>query len=257
MSEDRSRRAFLASLSAVGTASLAGCTGERPPMEPQLPRRALEEGGWEHADRIDERTRETVELAGIERNVEFQIRGDVYENPRPAERVRRQFNVDAPPFEPPPAQFMPMKVDMDPSLHRLSGISNRLNQRLLNQLDERLMDQLREDGFQDVRRVSEGDLDIRHAGTAVHRRYRASYQYDRQRTEVQGQPVTVEPGTFDIEAQLAVWPYEGLLAVAGGAYPGESGVLDVTVSGETRELELGLQYREYRRSVRELITLLR
>lgn len=257
MSDNHSRRTFLGAVATAATASVAGCTGEKPPMEPRIPRSALEEDGWEHVDEIDERTREQIELAGIERTVEFQARGDMYENTRPEQQVRQQFNLENPPFEPPPAQFMPMKVDMDPSLHRLSGISNRINQRLLNRLDEEIMDQLREDGFRNVRRVSEDDLDVRHAGTAVHRRYRAVYEYDRQRTEIQGQPVVVEPGTFEIEAQLAVWPYDGLLAVAGGGYPGESGELDVTVNGDTRELELELQPREYRRSVRELITLLR
>lgn len=256
MSDDVSRRAFLGAVTTAATAALAGCTGgDRPPLEPRVPQRALEEDGWRHVDDIEERVREDIELPVVEPTVEVHMRGTVYANPRPTERVSQQFDVGTLPFQPPPAQFVPMKMETDPPVHRLTGVSNTLNEQLLDQIEERAMEQLGDNGLRNLRRVDEGDLDIDAADTAVHRRYRGEYTYGRTRTEIAGRPVTVEPGTFEIEAQLAVWPYEGLLAVAGGAYPGEPSTVELTVDDTTREVDLGLRPRQYRQSVRELTTL--
>lgn len=255
MSEN-TRRAFLGTVTTVATAALAGCTGgDRPPLEPHVPERALEADGWRHVEDIEERAREDVELPVVEPTVEMRMRGTVYANPRPTQRVSQQFDVENLPFQPPPAQFIPMKMETDPPVHRLTGVSNTLNEKLLDRIEERAMEQLGDNGLQNLRRVDEGSLDIDAADTAVHRRYRGEYRYGRTRTEIAGQPVTVEPGTFEIEAQLAVWPYDGLLALAGGAYPGESGSVVLTADETTRDVALQLRPQQYRRSVRELTTL--
>jgi hypothetical protein len=254
MSKNYLRRAFLASATTAATAALAGCTGgEQPPLDPRVPEQALQEDGWRHLEEIEERTQETIELAMVEQTVELHLKGDTYANPRPTERVSQRF--EEPPTQIPPAQFVPMKMETDPPLHRLTGVSNTINQQLIDQIEQRAMSQLGGSGLQNLRRVAEDELDIDAAGNAVHRRYRAEVEYTRNQIQISGRQVTVEPGTFQIEAQLAVWPYEGLLALAGGAYPGESGTIELTAGGSTQTVDLGLEPQFYRESVRELTTL--
>lgn len=254
MSREPSRRAFLGTVTTAAAAALAGCAGgEQPPLEPRVPERALQEDGWRHVDDFEERTRETVEVAMVEQSVEIHAKGKMYANPRPTERVSQRFR--NPPFQPPPAQFTPMKMETDPPVHRLTGVSNTVNEQLMDQIEKQAMDELGSGNLRNLRRVDEGELDIEAAGAAVHRRYRGEVVYERNQTEIDGQPVTVEPGAFEVEAQLAVWPYEGLLALAGGGYPGESGTFEVTAGGSTQEVDLGLEPQFYRDSVRELTTL--
>lgn len=254
MPEETSRRAVLGAVTTAAATALAGCTGgEQPPLEPRVPERALREDGWRLMDEFEERTRETVEVAMVEQRVELHAKGKMYANPRPAERVGQRF--EDPPFQPPPAQFSPMKMETDPPVHRLTGVSNTVNEQLVDQMEKRAMDELGGSELRNLRRVDEGELDIDAAGTAVHRRYRGEVVYERTRTEIRGQPITIEPGSFEVEAQLAVWPYEGLLAIAGGAYPGESGTIEATVDGSTRTVDLGLEPEFYRDSVRKLTTL--
>jgi hypothetical protein len=257
MPENTSRRAFLGAATTAATAALAGCLGggEQPPLEPQVPASALEEDGWRHVDDIEQRTREPVQLGPVEQTVEIRARGKVYANPRPIQRVRQQLGLENPPFQPPPAQFFAMKMQTDPPVHRLTGVSNTLNEQLLDQAESQAMSEFGGERIQNLRRVDQGELDIEAAGTAVHRRYRGEAVYERNQTQIQGQPVVLEPGTFDIEAQLSLWSDEGLVAIAGGAYPGEPGTIDLTANGSTQTVELGLRPQQYRQSVRELTTL--
>lgn len=258
MTETVSRRAVLGAVATAGVASLAGCLGgEQPSLEPRVPEDALREDGWRHVEDIEERVEQTVEVFVVEQDVEMHLRGKAYENPRPAQRAAQALGVENPPFQPPPAQFVPIKMETDPPVHRLSGLSNTLNEQILDQIENRAMDQLGGSGIRNVRRVSEDELDIAAAGKAVHRRYRGEYVYPESETEVQGRSVTLESGTFEIESQLAVWSYEGLLAITTGTYPGETGTIDLSVGGSTQTVDLGLRPQLYRQSVRELTTLVR
>jgi hypothetical protein len=254
MSKRHSRRAVLAAATTAATAALAGCAGgEQPPLDPRVPENALEGDNWRHLQAIEERTQETVEVAMVEQTVKLHLKGDVYANPRPVERVSQRF--EQPPMQPPPAQFVPMKMRTDPPVHRLTGVSNTLNEQLIDQVEQRAMSELGSNDLQNLRRVDEDEIDIEAAGSAVHRQYRAEVEYARDQVEVSGRQVTIEPGTFQIEAQLALWPYEGLLALAGGAYPGEPGTIELTANGSTQSVDLGLEPQFYRESVRNLTTL--
>lgn len=256
MPENTSRRAFLAAAGTAVSGALAGCLGgEQPPLEPRVPQQALREDGWRQVDSFEERAREEIDAPVVQPTVEIHSKGKMYANPRPIERATQQFDVDEPPFQPPAAQFMAAKAETDPPLHRLTGVSNTLNEQLIDQLEQQAMSEIGSGRVRNVRRVDEGELDIEEAGEAVHRRYRAEAVYPEDQTEINGQPVTVESGTFELEAQLAMWPYEGLLAVSGGAYPGESGTIELSPRDQTREFDLELQPQYYRESVRELITL--
>lgn len=219
-----------------------------------MPEDALREDGWRRVDEVEQRVREQVDLPIVQPTVEMHMRGTVYANPRPVERATRQFGVEDPPFQPPPAQFTPMKMRTSPPVHRLTGVSNTLNEQLIDQIESRALEQLGAN-LQNVRRVHEGSLDIDAAGSAVHRRYRGEYTYGQDQIQVDGRTVTVEPGTFEVEFQLAVWPYEGLLALATGVYPGEAGTVELTFQESTRERSLGLRPQQYRQSVRNLISL--
>ena len=163
--------------------------------------------------------------------------------------------LENPPFRPPPAQFFPMKMRTDPPVHRLTGVSNTLNEQLLDQVERQAMNEFGGERVRNLRRVDQGELDIEAAGSAVHRRYRGEIVYQRNQTQIQGQPVTLEPGTFEIEAQLALWSDQGLVTIAGGTYPGEPGTIDLRANGSTQTVELELRPQRYRQSVRELTTL--
>lgn len=254
MPGDPSRRAFLGTAATATAAALAGCTGEQPSLEPRVPEDALREDGWQRVDDVEQRVREQIDLPIVQPTVEMHMRGTVYANRRPVERAAQQFDVENPPFQPPPAQFTPMKMETNPPVHRLTGVSNTLNEQLVDQVEQRAMEQLGEN-MRNVRRVDEGTLDVEAAGSAVHRRYRGEYVYQRDQVQVDDRTITLEPGTFEIEAQLAVWPYEGLLALATGVYPGETGTVELSVRGSTQERSLGLRPQRYRQSVRNLITL--
>lgn len=270
-----SRRTLLGGVGAAALAGLAGCTGSTPPLEPEVPQAALDSDGWTQVANVDESFTEEVTVSGITQTVHADTKTDVYRNDRPVTTAADSLGVepsalggtsnsdtgddsataDDDGFRLPPAQFVASKARTDPPVSRLLGLSETLLTRFLDRAEDQAKSQLRESGFENVQRVDSGTLSIDAAGEARHRRYTADYPYPETTVEYQGRDVTVESGTFTVEAQLSVWPYDGLLAAAGGAYPGEEGSLTLSAAGTTRERSLGLQPRGYRESVRRLTSL--
>jgi hypothetical protein len=279
------RRAVLGGMAAAALGASAGCLGgSTPPLEPSVPTDRLEADGWHHAEDVDESFTEEVTVKGVTQTVHADTKTDVYRNDGPAVAAAESLGVDPAAlgasagddagnttntaggagggsatsdseFRLPPAQFLASKARTDPPVAQLLGLSETVLSRVLDQAESRAMAQLREAGFENVRRVASDTLDIDAAGEARHRRYAADYPHPSTTVPYGGREVTVESGTFAVEAQLAVWPYDGLLAAAGGAYPGEEGSLTLSAAGTTSEQSLGLRPEHYRESVRALTTL--
>lgn len=249
------RRRFLTGITGLGmTVGLAGCAStETGPLEPRVSESLLKNGGWSRIDRIDQTQSETVNVAGTRQRVRTRILADVYENDRAVENLAADFELDASEMQVPAEMFVASKAKIDPSFLRMAIGTDMVIKRVLEQADRMARQQLRNQGFVNVRIADKGSLDIKAAGEASHRVYRADYPYDGQEFMTEGRRVKLLPGKFTVEAQFALWPYEGLLVGGGGLYPGESGELDLRVRDRSLALDLGLEPRRYRKSIRNLI----
>lgn len=250
----RTRRQVMAGVLSLGMTALAGCqTARAASLEPAVPSAMLEASGWEHLDDIDEELTERIEVAGRTQEVHVESNADVYGNDRVVRRTADRFDVDSEAIDVPGEAFIAAKARVDPPLTRLLGISDAFLSQAMNAVERQAKGRLRQQGFRNIERVEERSIEVETGQTATHRTYRAEYPYESVDVGYRGQPVTIRSGTFTIEAQVAVWPYEGLLVAGEGLYPGEPGELQVEVDGHTRQFDLALQPSTYRDDIRGLI----
>lgn len=256
MSDGRqTRRQFLRGAAGLAAATtVAGCTARAAgSLEPHVPASTLGDA-WTLLSEIDESASETVEVAGRTQRVDLDVRADVYVNDDPVRKLADRLDVDSAETETAPAEtFVAAKARVDPPITRVLGLSRALMDQAITALEAQAKRQLREEGFRNVRRVESGTLAVDAGPTATHRTYRADYPYDAFQVDYEGRPLTVDAGTFTVEAQLAAWPAAGLLVVGAGVYPGEPGTLVVTARGTTREIDLAFEPARYREDVRGLI----
>lgn len=250
-----SRRQFL--LGAVGVAGatvLAGCQSRPASLTPHLPVAKIRDGGWQQTDEVEDRVSEVITVAGTTQQIDVEAKAKVFENTNPLQQLAERFELDPNQLTIPAESFVAAKAQIDPSHIGLLAHSDTVLRRAIDIAEYRAEQTLREHGFTDIRQIQEDRLDIQAGSTATHRLYRADYPYDSSSVPYEGLVVTIEPGVLTIEAQLAVWPYRGLLVTGAGIYPGEPGHLVATASGVRRELPLGFAPERYRADVRELIT---
>lgn len=253
---DPSRRAFLAGAAGLAaTVGLAGCTTSGS-LDPNLPAAQLASAGWTQVATVEEQAQEEVDVIGRPQRVKVEAKGEAYENNGPVRELSRRYDIDADTSTIPAMGFIAAKARMNPPITRLLSISDSIMNHAVDLAEERALRALRERGFEDVHRVEQQSLDIQAGPSADHRVYRASYPYEAFEVTFQNRPVTVEAGTLDVEAQLGVWPYKGLLTTGAGLYPAEQGDLTLTYGGLTKELSLGLTPKDYKKEVRGLITVI-
>ena len=251
---DPSRRAVLVGAAGLAaTVGLAGCTTTGS-LDPKLPAAQLASAGWTQVATVEERAQEEVDLVGRPQRVTVEAKGEAYENSGPARELSRRYDVDADTSTIPAMGFIAAKARMNPPITRLLSLSDRIMDHAVDLAEERALRALRDRGFENVRRVEQDDLDIRAGPTADHRTYQAKFPYEAFAVTYRNRAVTVEDGTLDVEAQLGVWPYKGLLTTGAGLYPAEKGDLTLTYGGLTKEFSLELEPESYREEVRELIT---
>lgn len=250
----QTRRQIMTGALGIGITALAGCqTARNASLEPAVPSALLAESGWKQLDDIDEEMTEQIEVAGTTQEVHVESKADIYGNDRVVRRVAERFDADPDEIDVPGETFVAAKVRVDPPLTRLLGISDSFLSQAMDAAERQAKSQLRQQGFRNIERVEEQSIEVKTGQTATYRLYRAEYPYDSFDVTYQGQPVTVHSGTFTIEAQIAVWPYRGLLATGEGVYPGETGQVTVEASGVTRQVDLKLQPATYRDDIRGLI----
>lgn len=249
------RRGFLVGAAGLaGTTSLAGCGTLSGSLEPQLPPQTLQEGGWQLVTEIEEQVQEAVEIAGSEQTVRVTAKGEAYRNDEAVTELSDKYDVDTERTSLPTTGFIAAKARIEPQLARLLALSDTVRDLAVDRAEQRAKRELRERGFRNIHKVEDGELEIAAGPTADRRIYRGDYPYESFEISVRGQPVTVEPGSVAVEAQLAVWPYRGLLTTGAGVYPAESGTLTARVAGVTRQVSLEFDPASYRESVRGLIT---
>lgn len=247
------RRFLVGTASLAATAAIAGCqAGQRVSLEPHLPASKVEKRGWRQVADIEDERSGAVPISGTTQRVNVRLKADVYEHGRSVRRLAERFDVEADDVELPAAAFVAAKARVDPPVTRLFALSDRFLTTAMDALEAQAKRELREQGFRDVRRVSNDRLAVEAGPKAPHRVYRAEYPYDAFEVSVEGQPVTVEAGVLPVEAQLAAWPYRGVVVTGAGVYPSESGQLTVTVGGTRREVSVDLEPERYRRDVRTL-----
>ena len=252
---DTTRRGYLGGVAGViASAGFAGCTARgRASLEPELPKHVLREGGWKKVSDHEERVQAEVPVGESTREVSVHAKADSYQNPEPKSKIAELFGIDPKEAEIPAEAFVAAKARPNPLVTRLLAISDSLLDRVLDQGEKRAKVHLRRAGFSDIERAEAGHLTVETGETAAHRRYTATYEYGRRTIHYRGTEVTLSPGSFDVEAQLAVWPRQGLLVSGAGAYPGEEGSFTVEVRGEKRELSRGFTPKAYRKNVETLI----
>lgn len=252
---DPSRRTFLAGTAGLAaTVGLAGCiaTGS---LDPTLPGAHLASAGWTRVATIDERVRRAVDVLGHPQRVTVEARGEAFENTDPAQELASRYGIDADVSTIPALGFIAAKARMKPPITRLLDLSDRVMLHAVDLAEDRARRALADRGFQDVRRIETDSLDIRTGPTADHRTYRATYPYEAFEVRARGRTVTVDAGTLDVEAQLGVWPHQGLLTTGAGLYPAEKGNLTLRYGGFTKDLSLELEPDRYREEVRGLIAM--
>lgn len=252
---DTTRRGYLGGIAgAIATAGIAGCSARgRASLEPDVPKHVLREGGWEKVSDHEERVQTEVPVGESTRQVSVHAKADTYQNPEPKAEIAELFGIDPKRAEVPAEAFVAAKARPNPPVTRLLALSDSLLDRVLDEGEHRAKAQLREAGFTDIERAHEGRITVNTGETAAHRRYRATYEYGERTTTYRGTEVRLEPGSFDVEAQLAVWPRGGLLVSGAGAYPGETGSFHVEARGRTHELSPEFAPKAYRKDVRTLI----
>lgn len=248
------RRRVLSGVAGLATVGLAGCSALEPgSLEPEVPRDRLRRRGWTRVERLDETRSQTLDVAGVNQRVRTRVIADVYENHRTIETLSTTLEINPDRLPMPGEVFVASKAKVEPSVLRMAITSDALLDRFVEELEGVVQRQLEQRGFEDVRQVDAGELDIEAAGTATHRRYRADFHYDEREVVRSGRIVTLLPGSVTAEAQMALWPYDGLLVTSGGLYPAENEQLRFAFGDTERAIDLDLQPARSRRSIRELI----
>lgn len=247
------RRFLLATVSLGAVSTLAGCqTGSKVPLEPHLPASTLDSTGWRKVGDIDDELSEEVDVSGTTQQIDVELKADLYEQNRLVKRLSERFEVHVSDTNLPTAGFVAAKARIDPPVTHVFALSDSILTMAMDALETKAKRHLREQGLRNIRRVDDGRLAVETGGKAPHRRYQADYPYDSFEVNFRGRPITVDGGVFTVEAQIAAWPYAGLLATGAGTYPGESGEITVTARGITQEISLGLDPDQYREEVRRL-----
>lgn len=249
------RRTFLGGLATATLTGLAGCvSGTDEPLAPSVPTQQLKQGGWRHVDDFEDRLQRTVEFKGIETTVSVHGKGTVYRNDGPRQRLAEQFAIPAEQLSFPAKAYAAAKARTDPSIGMLAKVTNP-TERIINEAEPRIKEQLRGMGFSNIRRTFQGELEVETGETAEQYRYEMEYEYGPLGFEYQGVPVRLEQGVFPVETQFAMWIHNGLIALAGGVYPGGD-VTATIVSDErdvSRDVPVSFEVEAFREEMEVLI----
>lgn len=257
MTRKVSRRRFMrASVAAAATSvGLAGCLGTDESLTPSVPEKRLQENGWEHTEDIENQINQTITLASTEQEVSVRYKGTIWEN----DRHLSELPVDADgAANVASMRFGAGKATTEPNMGRLLNSTDAAVEEIISQAEKRVRDRIAEQPHvENFRRVKEDVVDTIHEGEEAQRFiYRFDVKYESFETSINGQQVTIEAGTFTVETQVLIWVHNGVLAVAGGGYPGEQGTVTATTerNGKTRsrEIEMGFAPDDYREHITEL-----
>ena len=269
MNRDLSRRRVLVSTAALGTAGLAGCSGDvldgdgsadESAPEPRPPEQTLADDGWELLETAPIEESTTVDAPfGRELTVDARGTNRYYEDPGLRRRVREKtFGA----IDNPVRVFFAAKMELDPNLLAAPyGVgSERILDAVQRQVESSYDRKLTEMGVEGFSMIEEGNLDVATGESARLRRYESSYPYDDVEVPVTEDAThTVEGGELRFESLLALWERDDRVLVSGGSYPGENFATTETVDLSdfiTVDVTIDLEFTpdEYRTDLRNLVT---
>lgn len=250
------RRGFLTAVGAGVASALAGCVEQtNEPIEPSFNQSKINEQGWSAFQSIDMIDTKTFQVLGRRENVRFQTKGKAFERGVLAQRIEETFPQSGSLGELlfPLVIFGGMKTRSDPSAAVLPEVRENPRQIILNAIEPPIRRRLNDFGIEDIERTGTGTMTVETGEEAAVRTYSVMFPYAQTRVNVGGQTVLLEDGVFELEAKLAVWFHNGVVATTFGLYPQETG--DVQLSYETRtETEnLGFTPDAYRANITSLM----
>ncbi|AKH98443.1 DUF6517 family protein [Halanaeroarchaeum sulfurireducens] len=249
------RRDFLAFAGTGALASIAGCTSALGSVAaPDVPTDELEAGGWVLQDESEETVFEETYLITVEAKSHSLSYGD--EALRAAIREKTLGHVDGT-----MAMFAATRIEFSPDLASLPGgvgtgqIIDRTESEARSQFESRM----KSAGLGNVERVGTGTLQVDTGANARLTTYEAEFPFDGVSFPVtDDRALSLSGSPIAVAGDLAVWPHDGAVLVAGGAYPAEN--VEETVTEElseaitvTVDLDLGLEPERYREEVRSLV----
>lgn len=255
------RRAYLASVVGLSTATLAGCTTASGSVSPpQVDETRLKDDGWELTEDETERVFER-EFGGVV-TVTADAYTVTYEHRALQDDLAEKTlgNVD---FA--PASFFASRVQFDPNIADLpAGVGlKELMEETTENAKESFEQQLRGMGLSDVEEREETSLEIDAGETADAYRYTATYPFDAMSLQLTDDShIEIEGGELPIDGWLAVWHHDGSVLISGGGYPAENFARTVEESltsgiDVTVEIDLELEPDRYEEKLLALIAAVR
>ncbi|MFC7097009.1 DUF6517 family protein [Halobaculum marinum] len=249
------RRRFLAGAAAAGVAGLAGCgTASGAIRPPELPKRRLDEGGWERTTADTEEVfSRTVAGTDVSATAVTRVFDDVALRSDVSEKTLGALDAPLSNFFAARIAFTPNLADV-PIESAREELAARAGEVAAGQFEA----QLEAAGLSDVSASDGGTLTVETGEEASLTAYNAAFEFDAISFEVRGETITIEGGSVDVEGLLATWVHDGGLLLSGGAYPAENFARTVekelsdaiTVSVD---VDLGLEPETYAEEVTGLL----
>lgn len=261
------RRAYLASLAGVSTATLAGCasidgTGGAdasvPP--PSVPERRLDRGGWVLAANPapEQVYRQSMGSVGVVTATENTV---AYEDEALRERLRADTLGEFPADGDALRVFFASRVEIEApgNTDAWPVVGEAVFDGVRSVAAEQFVSELRANGVEDVTATGADRLAIDSGEQAEVTRFAGEYRYQELSIPVtRERSLTFPDGTVAVEGVLAAWRRQGRILLAGGAFPAES--FDRQLSGDltdaiavTVDVDLGLEPDRYRSELYDLL----
>lgn len=256
---------------AAGTAAvtaLAGCstsTGTSDEAAADVPapvpsEELLNEGGWSEVASTTERILDR-DLLGGRVHVTADTHSKYYEDAALRSEMKEKTMGH---FDAPLSAFSANRIALDPSPADLPfgmGVKEVLG-KITEQVRTQFKSRLKDSNIENVRKTGEREISVATGGKATLTEFAAEYNYSKMEVPIPGrdgsQPLTIESGTLEINALLAVWRNDEYVMVAGGAHPAENftetAKKDVTDAIQvTVDLDFGLEPKQYEAELLALI----
>ncbi len=249
------RRRFLGSAVGVGVFGAAGCLASASPSPPAVPEEALDDGGWE----LDETVQEAVfseRYAGQELTATATT--DVYTNVALREELAEKTLgevADA------PIVFFASRVTFDPDLTNLPGGVGR--DQVVDEVEANaritLEERMAANGVEGIDTVAEGELTVDTGETARRTDLAGSLPFAPIAVPVtDDRTVELDTDAVPVAGRLGVWHAGESVLVGGGAFPSENVEerLDEDLSSAISvsiDVDLGLEPDAYEAALLDLV----
>lgn len=250
------RRRFLALSGAGALTTLAGCSSALGSVAaPVVPADRLEEGGWTLEDEYEATV---FEKAFGPVTIEAKSHSLVYDDEALRAEIREKTldRVDGT-----MAMFAATRIGFSPNLADLPGgvATDEIVDRTEAAARSQFVSQMETAGLENVEQVDTGSLSVDTGEDARLTTFEAEFPFDGVDFPVtDDRSISLSGSPIDVAGDLAVWPHDESVLVAGGAYPAANVAETVTEDLSdaitvTVEVDLGLRPDRYREEIRSLV----